>query len=302
MRTQLDTERWLAALATRQHGVVARRQLLAVLSADAIGRMVRAGRLHPVHRGVYAVGHQVLGPKGRWMAAVLACGEGAVLSHGSAAVAWELRPSGSAWIDVSVPSAAGRAKRRPLRIHRTRLHPADVTVLDAIPITTPARTLADLAATLTPRQLERALDEAEILKLLDMRALEDAMTRIRNGRKRLRATLNTHTAGTTATRSGLEERFLALCRNHEIPQPLVNQRIQELTVDFLWPATRLVVESDSMEFHGTLRGMERDRRRDAYLARLGYRTLRFTSSQVTREPATVAATLTAALSLASPLP
>jgi predicted transcriptional regulator of viral defense system len=164
----LFVEPLIAELAARQHGVVARRQLAELgLKPGAIARRVRAGRLHRVHASVYAVGHPLLGRHGRWMAATLACGEDAVLSHVAAAALWELRPSAAVYIDVSVRTAGGRG-RPGLRIHRVpSLTHAEVTRKDGIPVTTPARTLLDLAAGLPERELHRALDQAEIQALTD---------------------------------------------------------------------------------------------------------------------------------------
>jgi hypothetical protein len=217
----------LAAVAERQYGVIAHAQLRALgLSKSTIGDRVRAGRLHPVHRGVYAVGHGVLGIRGRWLAAVLACGPTAVLSHASAAALWELRGTAAAKIDVTVRTAGGRS-RPALRIHRPRtLHDEELTTRHGIPVTTPARTLLDLAATLTRRQLERALDQAEVLELLDARSL-DAVARAHpnhHGTTSLSAALQAHHPGTTLTRSELEEAMLALCRAHDLPGPAERPR------------------------------------------------------------------------------
>src|SRR3954471_9971641 len=151
-------DREIARLAMRQHGVVARRQLRALgLSNAAVAHRVAAGRLHRVHHGVYAVGHRLLAPRGWWLAAVLACGPGAVLSDASAAALWGLRPSAPIRPDVSVRTSAGRA-RPGVRIHRRAgLRPDETTTCDGIPVTTPARTVLDLAARLPPRALERVL-------------------------------------------------------------------------------------------------------------------------------------------------
>jgi very-short-patch-repair endonuclease len=284
----------IAELAARQHGVVARRQLAALgLKPTAIARRVRAGRLHRVHASVYAVGHPVLGRHGRWMAATLACGNGAVLSHVAAAALWELRPSAAVFIDVSVPTPGGR-QRAGLRIHRgPSLTPDEVTTKDGIAVTTPARTLLDLAAELPERELHRALDQAEIQELTDYPSL-DALARAhaghRGGGKLLRA-LAEHDAGTTLTRSELEERFVGLCRRHGLPQPRVNAYAAGLEVDFLFPDARLVVETDGFRYHRTRAAFERDRRRDQTLAVAGYRVLRFTHRQIAEDQVAVARTL-----------
>jgi very-short-patch-repair endonuclease/predicted transcriptional regulator of viral defense system len=291
--TRLD-ESAIGRLAAHQHGIVTARQLAARgLGRNEISRRVAAGRLHRVHHGVYAVGHPILTRHGHWIAAVLACGPDAALSHTSAAALWEIRPTDAARIDVTVPSTGGRA-RPGLRIHRTpTLRPAAITPPHAIAVTTPTRTLLDLAATLPRRALEKALDQAEIRQLFDLTAL-DAIARAHarhHGTARLQDALASHRAGTTLTRSELEERFLALCERHYIPRPRVNHRIADLEVDFHFPAHRLVVEVDGYRYHHTRTAFERDRHRDAILAQAGYRVLRFSHRQVTREPAQVAAAL-----------
>ena len=278
-------DRAVAALAAGQYGVVARAQLRALgLSDSGIDRRAAAGRLHRLHRGVYAVGHPVLGAHGRWIAAVLAAGPGAALSHASAAALWELRATAQTRIDVSVPTPGGRARRPGARIHRARtLQLADVTTHRGVPTTTPTRTIRDLAPSLTSRARERLLDQAHVSGLLDLPALDALDPRHR------------HTPGTTLTKSALEERMLALCRQHGLPTPRVNAAAADLEVDFLFPAQRLAIETDSWTFHRTRAAFERDRERDAILARAGFRVLRFTHRQVAGDPKTVAATVAAAL-------
>jgi very-short-patch-repair endonuclease len=284
----------VARLAERQHGVVAARQLAAIgLSRNAVSARAQAGRLHRVHRGVYAVGHTVLTVNGRRMAAVLAAGPGAALSHASAAALWQIRPTSATRIDVSVRSAAGRGKRPGLRIHRAaRLRDDEITVQQGITVTTVARTLFDLASSMPGRVLERALDEAEIRELYDFASL-DALVRAHAGERGAAALARAlrHDAGTTATKSELEELLLSICDRHGIERPAVNADVAGLEVDFLFAKRRLVVEADSWAFHRTRRAFERDRERDAILARADYRTLRFTHRQLTREPAMVADTI-----------
>jgi predicted transcriptional regulator of viral defense system len=298
IRAELVEHSWdrtIARLATKQHGVVSRRQLEAIgLGRGAVAHRVSAGRLHRVHRGVYAVGHRVLTVDGKRMAAVLAAGPGAVLSHASAASLWEIRPSAAARIDVTVRGAGGRAKRPGLRIHRAAsLRDDELTQHRGIRVTTVARTLLDLASSLPGRALERALDEAEIKQLYDRRELE-AMARAHAGERGAGALAEAlaHAAGTTPTKSELEELVLALCDDHGIERPQVNAEIAGLEVDFVFVDRKLVVEADSWQFHRSRRAFERDRERDAILARAGYRTLRFTHRQLTREPALVATTIT----------
>jgi very-short-patch-repair endonuclease len=234
------------------------------------------------------------------MAAVLACGSSAALSHTSAAALWAIRPSDATLVDVTVPGTAAR-KRPGLRIHRSRsLGPGEVTTRDDIPVTTPARTILDLAARLGERDLHRALDRAEILELTDYPTL-DALARARaghGGAGKLRQALRDHTAGTTLTRSELEERFLALCREQALPTPRVNASVAGLEVDFLFPSARLVVETDGWQYHRTRQAFERDRRRDAALMLAGYRTLRFTHRQIAADAHMVARTVAAAVAQA----
>jgi very-short-patch-repair endonuclease/predicted transcriptional regulator of viral defense system len=297
IRAELVERSWdreTARLATRQHGVVARRQLEAMgLGRGAIAHRVTRGRLHRVHRGVYAVGHPVLTVNGRRVAAVLAAGPGAVLSHASAASLWEIRPSAAARIDVSVRTCGGRAKRPGLRIHRApKLRAEEVTEHQGIRVTTPARTLLDLASSLPRRALERALDEAEIRELYDLRALE-AITAAHAGERgaaALRRALDLD-GDPAPTKSELEELMLAICREYDLSRPRVNGDVAGLEVDFVFADQRLAVEADSWTYHRTRRAFERDRERDAILARAGYRTLRFTHRQMTSDAAGVAAAI-----------
>lgn len=295
----------IATVAASQFGVVARAQLRALGVTDAaIARRVVAGRLHRVRRAVYAVGHPVLGRDARLLAAVLACGPDAFLSHTSAAALWGLRPSDAAYIDVTV---RGPSRRRGpgLRVHRTRRLPGDETArARGIPVTSPARTILDLAATLRDdRALERVLDRAEILRLTDVKALmsiADAHAGHR-GAACLRRILAEHVPGTTVTKSELEERMLALCRAEALPRPRVNDTVAGLEVDFLFAEQRVVVEADSWTHHRSRVAFERDRERDATLALAGHRVLRFTDRQMQREAGTVAEVIRAAFVPAAPV-
>jgi very-short-patch-repair endonuclease len=284
----------VAHLAGRQHGVVTRAQLAAVgISSSAVGRWAAERRLHRLHRGVYAVGHPILTVDGRRMAAVLAAGPGAVLSHASAAALWEIRRTSATRIDVTVRSTGGRARRPGLRIHRAPTLRADeITEHHGIPVTTTSRTLLDLAATLPRRALERALDEAEVQGLYDRSSL-GALPRAHageRGAKALAVALDDD-GELTLTDSELEELMLALCDDHRLSRRRPRASVAGLRVDFLFAAGRLVVETDGYRYHRTRRAFERDRERDAILARAGYRTLRFSHRQLTREPAMVADTL-----------
>ena len=275
----------LAALAGAQYGVVSRAQLLERgFTKTQIDRRIRARRLQRVHNGVYAVGHRVLTVEGRWMAAVLAAGPGAVLSHASAAAAWDLRRTGARMIDVTIASRAGRDRRPGIRIHRSAtLTDADTAVHRGIPITTPARTIVDLARTLNGRALEQLVDLADQRGLIDFADLRTANS------ASLQAVLASFSHA--ATRSELEERFLKLCDDHGIPRPETNTRIEGIEVDFVWRDRRLIVEVDGYEFHRSPSAFETDRERDVVLTTNGWRVLRFTWRQVTRRRGWVAAAI-----------
>jgi very-short-patch-repair endonuclease len=295
MRRQLDIDHAIAALATRQAGVVARIQLLRLgLSASAIDRRLRAGRLHPIHRGVYAVGHRRLGVDGRRWAAVLACGEGAVLSDVSAGAGWGLRASASPTLHVTVRPGGGRARHEGIRIHRRTLAADEVTTLDGLPITTPARTLLDLAATgLRGRRLEAALDHAERRLRVDWAEVRRIVERHagRPGAPALRDTLARYAPGTVDTFSELEEIVLELCDEYGFPRPHVNRMIEGKRRDFSWPGTRLIVEADSYTWHRSPSALDDDRERDVRLTLAGYVPLRFTYKQCTERRAYVRAAI-----------
>jgi predicted transcriptional regulator of viral defense system len=301
-RTQPRREQAVGRLAAGQHGVVSLSQLRSLgLSASAVRSRVAAGRLHRLHRGVYAVGHPVLTIEGRWLAAVLACGPDAVLSHRSAAALWDLRPSARTAIDVSTPSRAGRS-RAGIDVHRAgALRPADTTRTRGVPCTTVARTLLDLAGVIDRRALGRACERAELLRILDAQGLHDVLARAmgRRGAPVLRAILTGEQLSQPPTRSELEERFLALCTAAGVPRPRANAWMDldgaAIEVDFIWPAHGLIAETDGYTTHGTRRAFERDRQRDQRLLLAGWRVVRFTWRQITQEPARVADTLQALL-------
>lgn len=290
----------IADLGAAQHAVLSRSQLRAAgLSDQQLDDRLRTGRLHPVHRGVYAVGHTLLSSGGRLMAAVLACGRGAALSHGTAADLWGIRPSASATIHVSVASRRGRRPRHGLVIHRPRnLSPEEVTRHEGFPVTTPARTLLDLAAVVGPGSLERTIDRAEALGLFDLRAVRAVLAAHprRAGAGALASALEQYSP-VGLTRSELEERFLTLCAAEGLPRPVVNVRVGPYEVDFLWREERLIAETDGRRHHGTRRAFERDRTRDAHLSASGYRVMRFSYRQVAYEPAVVAGLVRSVLCL-----
>jgi very-short-patch-repair endonuclease len=258
----------IASVAERQHGVITAAQLIdAGVDKSAVSRRARAGRLHRLHRGVYAVGHRAIGSKGRWLAAVLACGEGAVLSHVSAAGLWELLPPVLAPVHVTIPTEAGRRHRPGILLHRSPHLPEGATTCHhGIAVTTPMRTISDLSQCLEPAAVRQAIREAEARGL-------DLGPNHRSDR----------------TKSELEYLFLSLCRRHRLPAPEVNVRVDRFLVDFLWPEQRLVVETDGWRYHGGSIARAEDNARDARLQQLGFEVLRFTYWQVVDEPARVAA-------------
>ncbi len=297
----------LAALGAAQWAVFTVEQLGGLgLSARTVQRRAATGRLHRLYRRVYSlVPPQLLTREGRWMAAVLACGAGAVLSHQSAAALHALRPYGGVKIDVTVPTRSTR-KQPGVNVHRsTALTPADVTVVNNIPCTTVGRTLFDLAEVIDRRTLERAYDEAEILEVFDLRAMHDQLRRnpTRPGAGVVRAVLNEHYIGTTATWSELEERFLRLVREAGLPQPEVNVWVvlpdggPAIRGDFVWRDKRIIVEADGHKTHGTRQAFERDRRRDQRASVARWRPVRTTWRQLERAPEEVVETVAALMKL-----
>ena len=262
---------------------MSREQLLELGSASAVDRALRAGRLHRIHRGVYSVGHTALSREGRWMAATLAAGPEAVLSHRSAAHLWGIAMRSPVLVDVTRPRAARAI--RGVAVHRTRrLDETERTTRNGIPTTSVTRTLVDLAGT---ADFERAAHQAEIL----FGALELGAARI-PGRKLA-------TSDRDRSRSALEREFKRLCRRHGIDEPEHNVKVTGLEVDFLWRDAGLVAELDGWRFHRSRHAFETDRRRDAVLVREGMRVVRFTYRQVTQRQHEVAATLRAALASAA---
>ena len=289
MREEIDTrDAETAKIAARQHGVVAVEQLYELgLDKSAISRRLKRGRLHRIHRGVYAVGHRGLSWHGRWMAAVLACGQGAALSHGSAAALWGLLRPLEGFVHVSIPSTSGRKTRRGITVHRCpslgqpssspsyppaeggrgRRPPATLTThRDNIPVTIVPRTIEDLRISPLPDYLvRRAIRQAE-LRGMRLDGIE-----------------------TDRTRSDLEAAFLALFARHRIPPPEGNPKLGRHEVDFLWRSQRLVVEADTFTYHRGSVAFETDHERDFDLRQQGYAVLRFTDKQLEAEPERIAA-------------
>ena len=281
----------IAALAARQYGVVERMQLYALGASRAqIGHRLHAERLLPLYRGVYAVGHAVLRAEGRWLAATMAYGPRAVLSHGTAAALWELRPRSDGRTHITVPSK--RTRRPGTVLHRSPT--VDATQHRGIPVTTVPRTLADLAGTVSRPVLQRALEAAETRRLLDVpRVLQAA-----EGRPGAAAVRDLLAAELPFTRSDFEALVLDLCRRRNLPEPAMNAKVGRHEVDCYWPEHRLIVEADSFAHHGTRPAFERDRERDVELARSGYRVLRFTYRQATTRRGWLGDGIAAALSRA----
>lgn len=272
-------------LARNQHGVVSSDQLLEVgYTRQAIYHRIRTGRLHPLHRGVYAVGRPHVTDHGRWMAAVIACGTGAVLSHSSAATLWRIGSEKRGLVELSLPSLSRR--RRPgLLIHqRPSLQDLDMTVEFGIPVTTPIQTLIDMALRLDRRGIERMINEADKYDLVHPPGLRKALDQRPGepGAARLRHILDLRTF--RLTKEELERRFLPLARKAGLPVPLTGQWVNEFEVDFYWPDLGLVVETDGLRYHRTPAEQARDRLRDQAHTAAGLTQLRFTHEQVRYEP------------------
>jgi very-short-patch-repair endonuclease len=256
------------------------------MTAEGIRWRVRSGRLFPVQRGVYRVG-PVVAPRAREMAAALACGPGAVVSHRSAALLWQIGPDLGTDGPVHVTLVrVDRGHRPDIRAHRVRhLPPDDVALLEGIPVTTPRRTILDLAGELGSGELERMVAQACLRGTVDPQDLRNLAVHSagRRGVARLRALLDADGAP-ALTRSEAERRFLRLVRRARLPAPGTNVTIGEMEVDFAWTNQRLVVEVDGFAFHSSRSRFENDRRRDARLAGRGYRVMRVTWRQIAHEP------------------
>lgn len=282
--------RRIALIAEQQQGVVSTGQLHRCgLGDKAIARRVSGGWLHRVHRGVYAVGHSALSPRGHWFAAVLALGGGphpgrsavleywgAAVSHSSAAFLWELLPVRQGPCDVSVAGDGGRIRRAGVRTHRsTTLRSAHVTLRHGIPVTTPTRTISDLrravSGGVSDRELRKAIRQANVIGL----SIDDDMA--------------------DRTRGDLEGAFLEICGRHGLPRPEVNVRIGAFLIDFLWRGERLAVETDDYLHHRGRAAFQDDRARELELMRLGYDVLRLSEAQINGSPKKVAEVLRAEL-------
>jgi hypothetical protein len=286
----------LAELANRQHGAIAHRQLRALgYSEPAIQRLARAHLLHRLYRGVYAFGHAQLTRSGHWMAAVLACGDGAVLSHRDAAAAHGLRQNHRR--DIDVTAARSRHAQAGITLHRVRtLSPGDKTVLDRVPVTTVERSLLDYAEVVSERQFNYAFDEADRRLLIDMHAMNALLARSngRRGVKPLRARLGGVYAPIPFTRSDFERDFLELLRELGIPAPAMNVWVAGHEVDLVWWDRKLVIELDSRAYHEARAAREHDLVRNADLVLAGFRVLPISDRRFYTARPEVAATVAGA--------
>ncbi|HWO84655.1 MAG TPA: type IV toxin-antitoxin system AbiEi family antitoxin domain-containing protein [Solirubrobacterales bacterium] len=284
-------EAW--SLARRQHGVVTREQLLHIgFTPKAVKHRVSKGRLHPMFPGVYVVGRPHLEREGRWMAAVLACGPGASLSHRSAAALWGFEKEHRAYIDVSVRRTS-ESRLPGIRCHRRPSLPSpETTTRRGIPLTNPVRTFLDLVAAMGPRDLERAINEADKLDVIDAdelrRSLDDHAGK--PGVRPLRRILDKHTF--RLSDDELERLFRPLATAAGLPVPLTKHVVNDFEVDFYWPDLSLVVETDGWRYHRTPSAQSRDALRFQVHVAHGLTPLRFSHYQVKYEPAHVKDILT----------
>lgn len=290
----------MSELARRQHGVVARRQLLALgFGRRAITGRLQRGQLHEVFLGIYVLGTRRISRRGRWTAAVLAAGEGALLSHRSAARIWRVMPPASEWVEVTCPPNRA-VERKGIVAHESVVAEDERSVFDGIPVTSPFRTIFDLAAVVDLRTLERAFHEAEVRGLTDRVSLPILLERYpgRRGARNLRAVLGSDVP-VGWTRNDFEEAFLALIDAYGLPRPRMNAdlalRGRFFEIDALWEQQRVAAELDSRGVHGTKKRFESDRHRDRILLAEGWKTMRITWRQLQEEPDEIATDLKSAL-------
>ena len=289
-----DADNWIAG---RQLGLITVEQLnVAGIGRGVIARRVAAGFLHRMFRGVYLVGNPIPLPGARELGAILACGRRTFISHGSAAGLW--RVTAPQIVDVEVTAVGRNLRTRDnLRVHIVdELDPLDRRVVNGIPVTSAARTLIDLAAVAGIGELERAVNEARVQRLITDRDLRTALERAgrRSGTATLRRLLD-HEAEPGFSRKEAERLVRRLIHDAGLPEPRCNARLEGREVDFLWPEQRLVVEVDGYRFHGHRSAFERDRKKDQLLTAAGYVVIRVTWLQLVHEPLRVAATIAAAL-------
>ncbi|MEJ7893053.1 MAG: type IV toxin-antitoxin system AbiEi family antitoxin domain-containing protein [Solirubrobacteraceae bacterium] len=275
----VELDRALAYRAGRQDGVVTRSQCVAIgFSQDEVDAMLRNERLHRVHRGVYHVGHASLSDRARLRAALFAVGKDAAISHRTAAALWEILP----WDGYPELTTTLRSQNRPkgLIVHRVHRAP-QTTGHQGFRLTTPEQTLLDLASLpISSKQLSRALGEAEYQRIID----RDRLKQLAAGRKGALAVREALGEAPSATHSSLEDASLSLLRRAELPQPDANAWIGRRQVDFLWPAERVIVETDGWAAHGRRDSFDRDRERDLDFEARGYRTARVSERNLRRKP------------------
>ena len=299
----------VGGLAVTQNGVVTRDQLEKLgLDDQAIAKRVARGRLHRIHQRVYSLTPEVMTERGRFMAAVLACGPDAALSHRAAAYLWGIVDGWEAPIDVTAPNRRGRSPDGVAAHRDGVLQPIDKATLHGIPCTSLARTLLDYAGVEPEWKVRKAVSEAEVLRILDPAAVRSVLRRgrRRRGVARLRLIIDTLHPQTRRTRSELERRFLALCEKTGLPEPEVNVWLDvpgsgPLQADFVWRDARLIVETDGRRYHDTASAGERDPRRTQRFELAGWRVSRCTWSQVERDPHRLATTVRGLLALLSPV-
>jgi very-short-patch-repair endonuclease/predicted transcriptional regulator of viral defense system len=295
-------EHAIGEIAARQDNVITSDQLAALaLGRGAIAHRLAIGRWQRLHNGVYLIGSAPATAMARARAAIYACGEGAVLSHHTAAALHDLIPADEA-AEVHV-TVAGRnpGTRDGLIVHRVAELPRhERAIRHGLPVTSPARTVCDIAATAGPREIERILAEGRFRGVVRDRDLLRAVDRVptRRGSSVLRALLQAE-AESGYTRSEAERRMLKLTRAAGLPRPMLNEPLLGYVVDFLWPTERLVVEVDGFGAHGRRQSFESDRRRDQQLVAAGYRVVRVTWIQLRDEPIAVITSIAQALAIAS---
>lgn len=288
-----------------QHGVVTLDQLEGLgVSEHAIHQRELAGRVHRIHQRVYSLTPRAMTERGRFMAAVLACGSDAVLPHRSAAYLWGLVDDWEPPIDVTAPNRRGRSPEGVAAHRDGSLQPIDKTTLYGIPCTTVARTILDFAAVEPEWKVRKAVAEAEVLQILDKSKLRALLkrSRRRRGVARLRLILDTIDPQTKRTRSELERLFLGMCEKHEVPGPEVNVWLpapdgKRYQADFLWREQRLIIEADSRRFHDTDSAFVSDRKRRQQLELAGWRVSQCTWEEVEQEPRRLAQTVRGLLAM-----
>lgn len=288
MREEMRSHRALAELAERQYGVVAVRQLERLgFSSAGIGRMARAGRLRRMHRGVYGVGHRALPRRGRCLAAVLACGQGAVLSHGSAAWLLGLAPSLPDPVHVTVPSHGQRHDGIALH-HSSTLTAREYGVLEVIPVTAWPRTMLDVAATGSTWELNDVVERAERKEILDITAIDALLRRRRGDRGAAQLRLATQIYREPVfSRARSERLFLAMVKAAGLPRPAINTWVEKFEIDAYWEAERFAVEVDGWEAHRTRQAFEDDHLRWEEMKLAGIEVVPISARRIERHPVEV---------------